>query len=67
MHIKKISLSILLLFSLVLSAQIELNNSTEVNFEILSDQSLNMSIELGHINIEQTVQNGQNFILLNLI
>ena len=66
MSIRQSILSILLLFSLTLSAQIELNNTTDVNFEIMSNQSLSISIELGDINIEETVKNDQNFISLNI-
>ena len=65
-YIRNFSLSILLLITFGLSARVELNDATDVVFEVMPDKSLSMYIDLGHIEIQEIVQNGKNFISLSV-
>ena len=57
---------VILLFTLSLASQIELNEETTINFDIQLDQSLNVKIELGHIELESINQNDQNFTVVSI-
>ena len=46
---KPFTLLITMIFSTIFAIEIELNNKTNVHFEILSNQSLSMHVELGNI------------------
>ena len=60
------TLLIIICFSFIFSAHIELREETSVNFDILADQSLNIHVELGNIALETVRQNNQNFLSLSI-
>lgn len=55
-------LSIICFVSIVFTATIELNQQTNVNYETLSDYSLNVQFALGDISINQVQKNNEDFI-----
>ena len=64
---KKINLFLLIMLftSVLLTATIELNNQTNINYETQSNRTLNVQIELGNIEINQIEKNNQSFIAIS--
>ena len=66
--LKKSNLFLLVLcsISITLTATIELNDRTNINYETSSDNVLNVQFQLGDIEIEEIQRNNEDFISISL-